>query len=108
LPFEAIDAAVYVRHAMLHARVVHEIARREVVAAVDDHVETLEDPVDVRAGETLVERLHDDAGIEPEHRALFRVDLALADAIGRMKDLPLQVRLVDDVEVDDAERANAG
>ena len=35
------------------------------------------------------------------------IDLRLAEPVGRVDDLALQVRLVDDVVVDDAERADA-
>ena len=35
-------------------------------------------------------------------------DLRLPDVVGLVKDLALQVRAVDDVEVDDADRADAG
>ena len=38
LSLEAIDAAVHVRLAEQHARVVHEVARLEIVGAVDDDV----------------------------------------------------------------------
>ena len=38
LSFEPEDAAVRVRLAEQHARVVHEIARREIVGAVEDDV----------------------------------------------------------------------
>ena len=48
-----------------------------------------------------------DFRIERGQRLLGRVDLAIADAIDVVEDLALQVRLVDDVHVDDAERADA-
>ena len=48
-----------------------------------------------------------DVGVERGERLLRRVDLALADAVHVVQDLALQVRLVDDVHVDDAERADA-
>jgi hypothetical protein len=41
-------------------------------------------------------------------RLLGRVDLALADAVDVVQDLALQVRRVDDVHVDDAERPHTG
>ena len=39
---------------------------------------------------------------------LRRPDLRLSDVGGAVNDLPLQVAEIDDVEVDDAERAHAG
>src|SRR6185295_17145501 len=85
-----------------------QVARREVVASVDHHVDSLEDAEDVLAGEALVERLHRDAGIERVEGLLRAVDLRRSDAIGGVNDLALQVGLVDDIAVDDAERAYAG
>src|SRR5256885_5942025 len=38
LPFEAEDAAIRIRLSEQHARVVHQIPRREIVRAVDDDV----------------------------------------------------------------------
>ena len=49
-----------------------------------------------------------DVGVELRERLLGRVDLALTDAVEVVQDLALQVRRVDDVHVDDAERAHAG
>ena len=51
---------------------------------------------------------HDlDVGIQTLERALRRVDLRRAERVERVDDLALQVRLVDDVRVDDAEPADA-
>ena len=49
-----------------------------------------------------------DVGVEQRERLLGRVDLAVADAVHVVEDLALQVRLVDDVHVDDADGADAG
>jgi hypothetical protein len=77
-------------------RVVQQVARREVVGAVDDHVPALaEDPVDVLGGEPLLERLDGDVGVERLERALGRLGLRVAEALGRVDDLALEVRRVD-------------
>ena len=47
------------------------------------------------------------SGLSSGERLLRGVDLALADAVHVVEDLALQVRRVDDVHVDDAERADA-
>ena len=89
--------------------VVDEVARREVVGAVDDHVPAgLEDPLDVLGGQPLAERDHLDVGVERLDRPARRVGLRLAERVGRVHDLALQVRLVDHVRVDDPEPADAG
>ena len=46
--------------------------------------------------------------VEQREGLLGRVDLAVADPVDVVEDLALQVRLVDDVHVDDAEGADAG
>jgi hypothetical protein len=48
------------------------------------------------------------SGVERADRLLGRVDLGHADPVGRVDDLALEVRDVDDVVVDDAEGADAG
>ena len=49
-----------------------------------------------------------DVGVEQRERLLRGVDLAVADAVEVVQDLALQVRRVDLVHVDDADRADAG
>ena len=54
LALEAVDRAVHDRDVVPDRRVVHEVAGREVVGAVDDQVPAVvEDPVDVLRGEAL-------------------------------------------------------
>ena len=48
------------------------------------------------------------SGLSAVERLLRRVDLAVADAVEVVEDLALQVRGVDLVHVDDADRADAG
>ena len=51
---------------------------------------------------------HLDVGIEGLDRLPRRLGLRLADALGVVDHLALEVRLVDDVVVDEAERPDAG
>ncbi len=107
LAVEAEDRAVHDGLLVKDARVVDEIPRGEVVAAVDDDVVLREDPIDVRAGEALLVLHHLHVGVQILDRDLGARHLLHADAARRVEDLPLQVRHVDDVEVDEAERADA-
>ena len=59
----------------------------------DEHLLVLDD-LDVRV-----------EGVDRDPRGL---DLALADPVGRVDDLALQVAEVDDVEVDETDRPDAG
>ena len=91
-----------------HARVVHEIARREIVGAVEDHVVRLEQPQRVLRAQRLVVGLDVHVRIERVQAILRRRQLRAADVRRAVNDLPLQVAEVDDVEVDDADGADAG
>ena len=101
--------AVHDRDLVKQRGVVHQVARGEVVAAVDDRVPALtEDAIDVLAGQPLLE-LHDlHVGVQIGDRVLGAVDLGHADARRRVHDLALQVGGVDHVGVHQAERADAG
>ena len=96
------------RDAELHRCVVDEEAGREVVGAVDHDVVAVEDRQHVVGAEPDVVGHDVDVGVEQRERLLRRVDLAITDAIHVVQDLALQVRLVDHVHVDDAQRADAG
>ncbi len=96
------------RNPLQQRRVVQEVARREVVGAVDDHVVAVDHVEDVVRAETHVVGDDVDVGVELCERLLRGVDLALADAVDVVQDLALQVRRVDDVHVDDAERSYPG
>src|SRR5206468_1205707 len=107
LAIEAEDAAVHDGLLQEHAGIVDQVAGREVVATVDDQIVVLEDVDDVvprQAG--LI--WHDlDIGVQVLQRLLGRVDLRLPDALAVVQDLPLQVALVNNVRIDDADRAHA-
>ena len=83
-------------------------ARREVVGAVDDDVVAGDDVEDVVGGQPGVVGDDVDVGVQRHDRLLRRVDLAVADPVEVVEDLALQVRSVDLVHVDDADRADSG
>ena len=108
LALEAVDRAVDDGDPVPHRGVVDEVAGREVVGAVDDHVPAVgEDPLDVLRVEPLLERHDLHVRVERLDRALRRCDLRLAEPLGRVDDLALEVRVVHDVGVDDPERPDA-
>ncbi len=108
LAFEAEDAAVGVGLAGEHAGVVDQVAGLEVVGAVGDDVVVLEDLERVGAGEHGVVLDHVHVLVQALEHDLGGVHLELADGGLRVDDLALQVRLVDDVEVHEADGADAG
>ena len=108
LALEAKDRSMNDGDAMFDRRVVQEIPGGEVVCAVDHDVVALDDAIDVRRGQAFLVADDLDVGIQGLERLLRRGDLRLADAIGVVKDLPLQVGEVDHIGVDDAKRTDAG
>ena len=91
-----------------HARVVHQIARLKVVGAVEDDVVVLEHLERVLRRQRQLVRDDLDRRVHRRQPIARRIELPLAD-IGRAVDnLPVQVARVDDVEVDQTERADAG
>src|SRR6202035_2554828 len=108
LAVETVDRAPHVRLVQQHARVVHQVAGREVVRAVDDQVVRLEDLHHVVRVKPRLVQDDLDGPVGLFDRLLGRLRLRLAYVGDAVNDLALQVRLVDGVEVDDAERAHAG
>jgi len=91
-----------------HAGVVEGVARGEVVAPVHDHV-VVRDQVEHVLGREARAVLHDvHVRVERSERLARRLGLEHAEARGIVQDLALQVRGVDRVLVDDAERADTG
>src|SRR5204862_507196 len=81
LPLEAEDRAVHERDVVPDGRVVDEVAGREVVGAVDDHIPAVvEDPLDVLRGQLLLVGLDLDVGIELSNRPRGRLDPGLQPA----------------------------
>ena len=108
LALEAVDGAPHVRLAEDDGGVVDEVARGEVVGAVEDEVVVGEDleHVVVVEPDVVLDDLH--VRVDLGDRGGRGLDLGPADVGLPVDDLALQVRLVDDVVVDDAERADAG
>ena len=108
LPLEAEDAAVSVGLSEDHARIVDEIPRREVVGAVEDDVIVAEDLERVLRGQRGLVAVDLERRIERREAVLRRGELRAADVTRAVQDLTLQVAGVDVVEIDDAERTQAG
>ena len=107
LAFEAEDRAVDVGLAQQHTGVVDQVAGRKVVRAVADNVVGTHDVESVLARERRFVEIHLAVGIDLEDARLGRFDLGLADPAGAMDHLPLQIAVIDDVEVDNAKATHA-
>jgi hypothetical protein len=99
---------VHVRDAEQHAGVVDEIAGREVVGAVDDHVVAAEDVERVGGGEARLVRRDVDVRVDRGEPVARGVGLRAPDVVRLVEELPVQVRRVDAVVVDDADVPDAG
>ena len=86
-----------------HGGVVHQVARREVVGAVEDQVVLLEQFDGVLGLEAQLVQHDLDQRVDLEDRVTRALRLRAADIRLPVDDLALQVRLVDDVELNDAD-----
>ena len=94
-----------VRH---DGRIVEQVARLERVRPIDDDVVAGDDPLHVVGDEHLLVADHVDLRVERLDAPPGRVHFLLADPLGGVDDLALEVGQVDDIEVDDADRADPG
>jgi hypothetical protein len=108
LAVEPEDAAVHVRPAGKDARVVDEIARREVVGTVHDHVVIAEDFERVRRVQHRLVADHANVRVQAAQPVGRGAQLGPAHVVRAVEDLPLEVAEVHGIEVDETERADAG
>src|SRR5690606_29716901 len=91
-----------------HARVVDQVAGGEVVRAVDDEVVLGEDLQRVLVVQPRLVQADVDQRVDLLDGVPRALGLGPADVGDAVDDLALQVRLVDGVELDDAQGAHAG
>ena len=96
------------RHPQVQGGIVDEISGGKVVRPVDDDVVSRHDAQHVLAGEPFGVRLDLHIRVERRDRIARRVDLELPHPVGIVKNLALQVRDLNHVEVDDADGADSG
>src|SRR5205807_942978 len=88
--------------------VVHQIARGKIVGAVGDDIEFFEQLKSIVARKPRVEFLDVEKRIHRLELVSSGIEFGTAYVGGGVNDLALQVRVVHDVEIHDAERADAG
>ena len=106
LALEPEDRAIDVRLVQEDADVVREIPRRKIVRAIDDDVVLLDDLSGILAAEHGV--VQDDMHVridvlDPVARA---VELLAADILRAMEHLALEIRVIDDIEINEPECAD--
>ena len=107
LAFETKDRAVNIGLTEQHAGVVSQVARRKIVRPVHDDVVRLDDIEGVLAGEPCVVEDDLDAGIDAVDGFLGRLRLGPAHIGVGVKNLALEIGIIDAVEVNDTELADA-
>ena len=90
------------------AGVADEVPRGDVVARVDDHVEAGDQVETISGREALVEGLDLDRAVQRQARGLGGLGLGHTYAILAVDDLPVEVRLVHNVAIDDPEPTHPG
>ena len=108
MAFKAEDRSVDVWFAGQHACVIDEIACREVIGAVGDDVEVLEQFQGIVTGEPRIKGADIQERVHCLELLSGRLQLRAANVSSGVDDLALQVGVVHDVEINDAERAHTG
>src|SRR6266540_3002154 len=108
LTVEAVDRAPDVGLALEHAGVVDEVARGEVVRAVDHQVVGADDLAGVVRGQPGLVQGDLDVGVDLTDLVAGALQLGPADVGGAVDDLALQVGGVDLIEVHQADVAYSG
>ena len=107
LSLETMHCAVHQRLAELHAGVVKQITRGEIVGTVDDEIDAVEQTFDVIAAHTLGDGIDARAWIERGQCKRCGFDFPHTDARFGMQNLSLQIAAVHDIVVGDPQRADA-
>ena len=108
MALKAKDRAVNIWFAEKNARVVHQIARRKIVGAIYDDVEILEKLKGIFAGEFCFEGLDLNVGVEVRQPLARRFALKFADIACAKSDLPLKIREIHDIEIDESQTPDTG
>ena len=99
LTLEAEDRPVDVRLLLEDAHVVGQVARGEIIRAVDDDVVRFGDLPGVLAGEQRVVQIDLHVGIDRADAVAGGLDLLAAHILGAVQNLALEVRIIDHVEI---------
>ena len=108
LSLKTEDGAIDIRFACKNTDVIGQISRRKIIRAVHDHI-VLRDKLEcVLTGETALVQFDVDLRIDVPQAVPRRFQFGAANILCSVENLPLQIRKIDIVEIDDANRANAG
>src|SRR6185369_14420510 len=108
LTFKTKDGAVNIRLFEQHAGIVGQVARREIVRSINNDVVVLDDLDRVFAREARVMKDDVDPGVDAVDGFLRRLRFGPADVGVGVKDLALEIGVIDGIKINNAEFANAG
>ena len=106
LPFETEYGAVNIGLAKQNAGVIHKIASRKIVRAIDDDVVVLEQLERIRAGQSRFDGLDLNVRIKIRKPRAGCLALGLAHVAGAKRNLPLKIGEIHDVEINEAQLAH--
>src|SRR6266571_2431008 len=107
LALKTKDGAVDVGLAEKDASIIDEIPRGEIIRAIHDDVEVLEQVERVGAGQLCLDRFDLDVGIEIREARAGSLALGLANITGAKRDLTLEIREIHNIEINQTELAHA-
>ncbi len=91
-----------------HTRVVRQVARPEVVGAINDYVVLSDDVERVRGTQLFIDRFDPHQRVDGAKSRARGIGFSLADTVGVVQKLALQVRQLDRIEVGDPDPSHAG
>src|ERR1700721_806452 len=106
LALKSKNRALHVRLAKQAPRVVYQIAGGEIVSAIDDNVEILEELKRVLTGQFRFERLDLNVGIEIREARLRGGCFRFTNIIGTKSYLALKIGEIHYIEIDQAQVTN--
>ena len=101
-----MDRSRHQRLAQQDAGIVDDVSRRDAIGAVQDDVVVAQQFHDRRGAHLEIVRADVDVRIEGEQALARRLDLGAPDARTVEQHLPLQVRCVDAIVIDDPQRTD--
>ena len=93
--------------AVLYAHIVYQEFSIEIVRAINHKIVVLDDVGSIVGGEKLVVSNHIYVRVHRQDTLARRLNLALANVIGRMDYLPLKIAQINHITVNNAKRAHA-
>ena len=108
LPVETKNRSVNVRFTGPNTNIVRKITRREIIRAVDDDVVTRDQILRVLAREPAIVQFDVDMRVRVAQTIVGGFQFAATNVFRAVQNLPVQVRKIDLVRIDQSDRADSG